>query len=200
MGEPFKKMPRCLFRHVQFLERLAVGSRVLLVRAPRHSNRMPSSWPVASWEAREQRKPFHPDGCQVVEPPSRLCLVAAPDLPSLADGLPKILPMIFFGYSSWRVAIASNRMHKEVKQWRSCSLALHPDPSTCWKFEDTTIQKITLLQCANISLLVLRRTARFDTPAFLLITLSTNGRLHDWRRCDKCHVSGPQTNPREDTH
>ena len=46
-----------------------------------------------------------------------------------------------------------------------CSLALLPDPAPCWKFEDTTIQKITLLQCANVSLLVPRRTPRFDTPA-----------------------------------
>ena len=44
------------------------------------------------------------------------------------------------------------------------SLALHPDPASRWKVKDTTIKKITLLQC-NVSLLVPLRTPRFDTPA-----------------------------------
>ena len=48
-------------------------------------SRMPSSWLGSFWRAREQRRPFYPNGCRDAEPPSRRFQVVAPDLLLHAD-------------------------------------------------------------------------------------------------------------------
>ena len=76
-------------------------------------------------------------------------------------------------------------MHNEVTKWCSCSLALHPDSSQRWKFEDTTNPKNHSTTMRKYSPSGATSHPEVRHTGLPSPRSQTNGRLHD-RRQRRC--------------